>query len=98
MSRFARHVDANQTAIVEALRKVGAVVVHLHTVGGGVPDLLVGWRGSWLLAEVKDGSKPPSRRALNPAQLAWHSAAQAAGLPVLVVTSPAHAVETLHAL
>jgi hypothetical protein len=31
-------------------------------VGRGVPDLLVGWRGTNLLLEVKDGNKPQSAR------------------------------------
>lgn len=38
--RVAR-VDANQPEIVKALRRAGYHVTHLHTIGGGVPDLLV---------------------------------------------------------
>jgi|LakMenEpi03Aug12_release.lakeMendotaPanAssembly.Ray.scaffolds.fasta_scaffold494053_2 hypothetical protein len=40
MRKIAR-VDANQPEIVKALRKAGFHVTHLHTIGGGVPDLLI---------------------------------------------------------
>lgn len=67
-------VDDNQPEIVKALRSVGATVEHLHRVGGGCPDLLVGWRGVNTLIEVKDGNKCPSERALSPGQQDWHDA------------------------
>lgn len=51
--RRAARVDANQELIVEALRVFGATVQHLHTVGQGCPDLLVGRRGVTYLLEVK---------------------------------------------
>jgi hypothetical protein len=68
----AAKVDANQSTIVDALRKIGATVQPLHTVGKGCPDLLVGWRGINTLIEVKDGKKPPSARTLTPDQVEWH--------------------------
>lgn len=64
--RRAARTDANQREIVEALRAVGATVQPLHTVGGGCPDLLVGWRGTNYLLEIKDGRKSKSRRRLTP--------------------------------
>ena len=51
--RRAAKVDSTQAAIVEALRKVGAWVLHLHQLGGGTPDLLVWNRGRYLLLECK---------------------------------------------
>jgi hypothetical protein len=60
-------VDDNQSQIVEALRAIGATV-RVVTQGGGLPDLLVGFRGQTVLMEVKDGKKPPSARALTPAE------------------------------
>jgi hypothetical protein len=46
-------VDDNQSGVVKALRRRGAMVVDLSGVGGGVvTDLLVGFRGSWLAVEV----------------------------------------------
>jgi hypothetical protein len=71
--RRAARTDANQGAIVDALRAVGATVTILSEVGQGVPDLLVGYRGLNLLLEVKDGSKPPSKRLLTPEQERWHA-------------------------
>lgn len=70
-SRRAARTDRNQIHIVEALRDAGAVVQSLATVGQGCPDLLVGFRGSLYLLEVKDGAKPPSARKLTPAQEEW---------------------------
>ena len=70
--RIAAQIDRNQPEIVSALRRVGCSVEPLHRVGGGVPDLLVGTGGVNYLIEVKDGSKPPSARALTADQVVWH--------------------------
>lgn len=72
MGRRAAKVDANQKQIVKALRDAGATVQHLHAVGAGCPDLLVGFRGINYLMEVKDGHKPPSARKLTDDQVTWH--------------------------
>lgn len=64
--RRAARTDANHAEIVAALRAVGATVRSLAAVGSGVPDLLVGFRGTNVLLEVKDGRKPPSARKLTP--------------------------------
>jgi hypothetical protein len=92
MSRFARNVDRNQVEVVAALRKVGCFVQHLHTVGGGCPDLLAGRCGRWVLLEVKDWRKPPSARALTPAEASWHKLASMMGLPAYVVTTTTEAL------
>ena len=69
--RHAR-VDDNHGEIVAAIRSVkGCSVQSLAGVGDGVPDLLIGARGRTYLVEVKDGSKPISRRCLTPAQIQW---------------------------
>ena len=49
--------DLNQSAIVRALRKAGATVVITADVGGGFPDLVVGWNGVTYLVEVKNRTK-----------------------------------------
>ena len=65
MSR-ARRVDANQGAIVAALRAAGAIVQPLHRVGDGCPDLLVSCRAQNFLIECKlPGEK------LNDLQRVW---------------------------
>lgn len=63
--------DGNQVEIVKALRDIGATVQHLHTIGKGCPDILVGYRGVNYLMEIKDGSKPPSKRKLTKDEQAW---------------------------
>jgi hypothetical protein len=65
-------VDTNQKEITAALRRAGCTVQPLHTVGRGVPDLLVGFRGQNFLLELKDGSKRPSERKLTDDQQEWH--------------------------
>ena len=61
--RYANRIDANQNKIVDAMRKVGAVV-RIISQGDGIPDLLVGYKGYTILMEVKDGDKVPSARKL----------------------------------
>ena len=78
-------MDANQSAIVAALRKAGAKVFVTSSFGKGFPDLIVGHRGRILLVEVKDGSKPPSAQQLTPAQVKFH--AEWSVYPVYIVNS-----------
>jgi hypothetical protein len=68
-----KKVDRNQSEIVQALRKIGATVQCLHTVGKGCPDLLVGFRGSNFVLEVKDWQQQPARRRLTPDEAEWHA-------------------------
>jgi len=65
--RYANRIDANQNQIVDAMRKVGAVV-RIISQGDGIPDLLVGYKGFTILMEVKDGGKVPSARKLTEAE------------------------------
>lgn len=70
--RRAAKIDANQPEIIDVARRMGCTVQPLHTVGGGVPDLLVGISGVNDLWEVKDGSLVPSARRLTADQIIWH--------------------------
>ena len=90
--RRAARTDANQVAVVKALRKIGASVCPLHTVGGGCPDLLVGLRGENMLIEVKDGSKPPSARKLTPDEARFINNWRGT---VYVVCSPEEAIKAV---
>ena len=72
MRRYGR-VDDNQKQIVHWLRQAGATVQSLATIGGGCPDLLVGFRDRNYLFEIKDGSKSPSARQLTPDETKWHA-------------------------
>lgn len=63
----AKKIDANQTEVVRALRKIPGVSVAITSaLGKGYPDLNVGYKGRTYLFELKDGSKPESARKLTP--------------------------------
>jgi len=68
-----KRVDANQPEIVGMLRQIGASVTCTHMVSNGFPDIVVGWQGDNYLMEIKDGSKPPSKRRLTPEEAIWHN-------------------------
>ena len=67
MRRIAK-VDRNQPEIVEALRKIGASVLHTHTIPNSF-DILVGYKGVNYIMEIKDGELPPSKKKLTPGEL-----------------------------
>lgn len=94
--RYAARVDDNQKAVVEAFRKAGASVLHLHAVGHGCPDLLVGVDGIDVQVEVKDGAKAPSARKLTGLEQrhveGWR------GRPVALVESPEAALDLVRLL
>ena len=74
MSSVLRHnakQDSNQAAIVRDLEAIGCSVQMLGKVGGGCPDLLVGFRGMNVLMEVKNGD---TYGKLNQRQRDWHDA------------------------
>ena len=74
-------METHQLALVTLLRQYPGAVIHsLASVGGGTPDLLLGYQGETTLIEVKGrGGK------LNDLQRAWH--AEWTGTPVAVVRS-----------
>jgi Holliday junction resolvase len=91
--RHAAKIDANQTAVVAALRQAGAVVHSLAAVGKGMPDLMVLMRGTTMLMEVKDGAKVKSKQKLTPAQIEFHRTWT--GGPLSVVDSPEAALRAI---
>ena len=66
--------DGNQDLIVKDLRNMGASVAITSQLGGGYPDLTVGWCGKTYLMEVKDPTQVPSKRKLTPDEEKWHKA------------------------
>lgn len=60
----AKRVDDNQKDIVRQLRQLGVSVRHLHMVGDGLPDIIVGHRKQNFLIEIKDGKKINSKKKL----------------------------------
>jgi len=65
-------VDDNHQQIVSGLRQASCRVLSLAAVGHGCPDLLVYYRHTLFLLEVKDGSKSASRRKLTSDQITFH--------------------------
>lgn len=61
---YAHKVDANQSDVVDALRRVGAIIEVTSSAGGGFPDLVVGLRGDVYsvniegVKHVQSGYKP----------------------------------------
>lgn len=90
--RRAAKVDANQAAIVTAMRANGMRVQILSMVGSGCPDLLVGFRGLTLLVETKGSGHAhralaPNDHDLTEAQRKWHK--EWAGGPIVVAKAGA---------
>lgn len=46
--------DSNQQSIVNALKKIGASVVDASNIGGGFPDLIIGYHKKTYLIEIKN--------------------------------------------
>ena len=72
MRQVAR-IDKNQPAIVQALRGMGAEVLHTHTLGKGAPDIIVGHHGVNYLFEIKDPAQPKSKRHLTDDEQEFHA-------------------------
>lgn len=71
-----KRTDNNQKKLVEQIRRLGASVTHLHALGKGNGDLLIGIRGKNFLLEVKDPAKSPSRKKLTKDEVKFHAAWQ----------------------
>lgn len=90
MRRAARR-DANERRVIDALRACGAYVKQIND--EGLADLLVYYRGHTLILEVKDGDKPPSARALTPAEQKFHD--EWPGQNLYIVNSEHEALDIL---
>lgn len=96
MRRAARR-DANEGKIVAALQACGAYVKKINDEGAF--DLLVFYRNPsskaehTLIFEVKDGAKPPSARALTPAEQKFHN--EWPGQNLFIITSEHEALDIL---
>jgi len=70
--------DRNQQQIVDALRAVGAFVYDAAHIGGGFPDLIVGFRGMVYLMEIKNPKSWYGKLGMSESQKkfrdAWHDA------------------------
>lgn len=91
MRRFAK-IDDNHRAIVDALRKAGATVQSLATIGKGCPDIVVGFRGKNMLMEIKNENRPLAKQKLSPDEQAWHDMWCGS---VAIVKNPSDALKAL---
>jgi hypothetical protein len=88
--RRAARVDANQDAIVSALRAAGASAQSLAPIGNGCPDVLAAFRGAMFLMEIKR-----DKGKTNDLQKKWHIEWNA---PVHVVYGPDDALRAIGAI
>lgn len=91
MRRKAR-TDRNHAEIRDVLRARGFEVIDCSRVGSGFPDLLIARHGRLDLVEVKDGTKPPSARALTADEQKLIDRLARAGVTVRIVSSVEDAV------
>ena len=83
-----RKADANQQEIVRVLLLAGASVADLHTIGRGILDLLVAFRGHNLLMEIKDG-----KGKLTPSEEQFFATWRG---PTVIVHDPQDALDKLY--
>jgi hypothetical protein len=92
-----RKTDDNQDDVVKALRDRGVKVEpRLAACGGGVGDLLVGYKRQLAIGEVKPGDATrKDQRELNDNERKWHE--EWGEFPVYLWLSPKEALETIDA-
>ena len=84
--------DANASAIIAALKRCGATIIDMHTVGGGVPDIVCGYHGRNVLMEIK--ARPKATNAgVRDRQETF--ARDWKGEPVVTVRSEAEALQAI---
>jgi len=100
MRRVAR-IDKNQPEIVEALRKYGACVLHTHQLKEAF-DILVGYKGSLFIMEIKDPKNLPKNydkarleKSLKKGEFKCMVDFEAVGVPYYIVTSIEQAIKIL---
>lgn len=82
--------DKNQTEIVRTLKAVGATVTDTSMVGGGFPDLVVGFCGEDHKLEIKN---PDAKGKLRTSQIIFQERWK--GKPVKVVETPEQALNAI---
>ena len=94
MRRIAR-TDSNQQEIVTALRRLGAVVLMTHQLKNCF-DILVCFKGSTYMVEIKDGSLSPSQRKLTPGELQFKAKIESVNCKYWVIESVEDALAMLN--
>jgi len=86
---LASKVDLNQPQIIRDLRKLGACVTVISSVGKGVPDLLVSYQDRWWLFELKNPDNPKSKQRLTKDEQRWVNKQKA---PVYIIRDTLEAI------
>lgn len=94
MPRRAARQDDNHNEIRTAFRAFGAVVIDTFQLPNTF-DMLVAFRGKLYPVEVKDGSKPPSRRKLTSGEQECKQLLASAGVEYHVIESVDDAAKML---
>lgn len=76
--------DSNHNAIADAFTRLGWSWWDTHQLGNGFVDGVAGRPGINVLVEIKDGSKPPSKRKLTPDEIDFHKTWRG---PILIIHS-----------
>lgn len=99
MGRFGHAVrrDDNHADIVKACRKHGAHVIDVATVKNAF-DILVAFKGQLLCIEIKDGSKPPSKRLLTEGEIKCKNSLEAVGVRYWVINSTDEMIHLLNSI
>lgn len=92
--RRAARTDANQSKIVSALRKRGAVCLLTHQLKNCF-DVLVCHNSKVYLVEIKDGQLPPSARKLTKGEQEFKEKVESVGVKYHVITSAEEAISML---
>jgi hypothetical protein len=90
--RLRGRTDSNQNAVIRDLRKMGASVFPMSSLGSGYPDIAVGWHGANYFFEIKDPMQPPSKRKLTDDEKDFHLAWNG---QVAVITSAESAMDIM---
>lgn len=93
MRRSAR-TDRNQSEIVAALRKRGAVCILTSQLKNAF-DVLVAFNGKLFIMEIKDGELPPSARKLTDGELKCKALIESVGCDYNVINSIDEALELI---
>lgn len=79
--RYARKRDGNHSAIAKTFERMGCTVLDTSSIGlAGFPDLVVGFRQTNHLVEVKNPETRYGRAGLNEAQSAFNRHWNGAGM------------------
>lgn len=92
--RWAAKLDANHNEVREHLEKNGYTCFSTAQLGHDFPDLIVARDKFTGLVEVKDGSKPPSRRKVSHGQESFRKTWP--GIVITALSGP-HALMQLEA-